>query len=214
MFRSFPRTRESRAASAGVRGSWVPAFRLRSLSYGGLEQRTRRSLVRRRVAGTSGIENSGSIPSRRQFEVVEPKIDQHLHLPQVLAFRRSAEIAPRVGQKQRLVIHAQPDRCVDSSRCEIERIAAMRSRRNTVLPLRGSRAANVESPGQQFIPATHPGSAINRKCCANVRLKSPCSAKSRTEEARAARVYSRARQYCKCRCIFALVACEFASVIE
>src|SRR6266702_3397415 len=26
MFRSFPRTRESRATSAGVRGPWVPAF--------------------------------------------------------------------------------------------------------------------------------------------------------------------------------------------
>jgi hypothetical protein len=90
----------------------------------------------------------------------------------------------------------------------------MHSRRNTVLPLRGSPAANVESPAQQFIPAMHPGGAINRKCCANVRLKSPRSAKSRTEEARAARVYSRARQYCKHRCIFALVACELASVIE
>jgi hypothetical protein len=35
---------------------WVPAFRLRSSSYGGLEQQTRRSLVRRRVAGTNGID--------------------------------------------------------------------------------------------------------------------------------------------------------------
>src|SRR5438270_5443479 len=26
MFRSFPRTRESRATTAGVRGPWVPAF--------------------------------------------------------------------------------------------------------------------------------------------------------------------------------------------
>ncbi len=33
---------------------WIPAFRLRSSSYGGLEQPTRRSLVRRRVAGMSG----------------------------------------------------------------------------------------------------------------------------------------------------------------
>jgi hypothetical protein len=33
---------------------WIPAFRLRSSSYGGLEQPTRRSLVRRRGAGMSG----------------------------------------------------------------------------------------------------------------------------------------------------------------
>jgi hypothetical protein len=48
-------------AKAGVQGIylpsvqfWIPAFRLRSSSYGGLEQPTRRSLVRRRVAGMSG----------------------------------------------------------------------------------------------------------------------------------------------------------------
>jgi hypothetical protein len=40
-----------------------------------------------------------------------------------------------VSQKQYLVIHVLPDRCVESSQCEMEQIAAMRSRRYAVLVL-------------------------------------------------------------------------------
>src|SRR5712671_4682962 len=55
MFRSFPRTRESRATNAGVRGPWIPRFPP-SLKLRRTEMPTRRSLVRRRVAGMSGID--------------------------------------------------------------------------------------------------------------------------------------------------------------
>jgi hypothetical protein len=83
------RTRESRAISAGVRGHFVPAFRLRSSSYGGLEQRTRRRLVRGRVAGRAEMRRD-SISSEHAL---------------ALRFRRSHHIAAaRTGIEVRVFI--------------------------------------------------------------------------------------------------------------
>src|SRR5947199_1710819 len=70
MFRSFPRTREPRATSAGVRGPWVPAF----AGTSGDEHRFNLVRACSSATRTSESECSGRRKSMRASTRAAPKI--------------------------------------------------------------------------------------------------------------------------------------------